>query len=576
MSDQPISARRNSSEEPNPFDELMVTSVPDTVGTTFTTSFRGYDKDEVDATVAGLKARVRDESEQVALMKERYRRAGAVNAQSRSTVERLEAELAVANTRASEAVAERDAEIASATEQTRAELERLKAELAATKARMTKAEQRVQVLTEEVVGSTDETPNRHQFEEILRVAEEQAGVLLRNATVQGDRLLVAAREEIQNRRKEAQADAAAIIAQAEHDAQQARLRIDTELTAHKAGIEREAAHAAEKVSQAEQEAAAIRSEAEKGAAALRSLVARETTHTRAEAEEAVRELRVRALEFEESLTRRQDDAQQEFLVLHNQAVAHAERITQDANEQVAASLDHAQRVATKAEDFERLMRAQSLQIEADAHVRAHEQLDRARDKAQKIIDMVTTHSQSVLRDAEDRTRQLRWQQHQLTSFMAEVKELIRPETTFDISGAGPASSDSAETPAAEAEFAVTETVERDDAEPDAETIVIESAEAEPEVEIDDVDAEDAEDEDSDAEDADDPEVEDSDAGDADDAEDEDAAPEWAAPADGAEWAPVEDGTTSADDDHDDEEEDDDAPATGVARSESDKDDEEAA
>ena len=161
------------------------------------------------------------------------------------------------------------------------------------------------------------------------------------------------------------------------------------------------------------------------------MVARETSLSRAEAEEAVRELRVRALEFEESLTRRQDDAQQEFLVLHNQAVAHAERITQDANDQVAASLEHAQRVSAKADDFDRLMRAQAQQIEADANVRAREQLDRARIKAQKIIDTVTTHSQTVLRDAEDRTRQLRWQQHQLMSFMAEVKELIRPEMTLD-------------------------------------------------------------------------------------------------------------------------------------------------
>ena len=118
----------------------------------------------------------------------------------------------------------------------------------------------------------------------------------------------------------------------------------------------------------------------------------------------MRELRVRALEFEASLTRRQDDAQQEFLVLHNQAVAHAERITQDANEQVAASLEHAQRVAAKADDFERLMRAQAQQIEADANLRAREQLDRRTRKAQQIIDLVTTHSQAVLRDAEDRTR----------------------------------------------------------------------------------------------------------------------------------------------------------------------------
>src|SRR5690606_895421 len=152
-------------------------------------------------------------------------------------------------------------------------------------------------------------------------------------------------------------------------------------------LEREAAHAAEKVAQAEREAATIRTEAEKGAAALRSLVQRETDAARAEAEEAVRELRVRALEFEASLTRRQDDAQQEFLVLHNQAVAHAERITHDANEQVAASLEHAKRDAAKADDFEKLMRAEAQQIEADAKMRARKRLDDAHTKAEHILDL---------------------------------------------------------------------------------------------------------------------------------------------------------------------------------------------
>jgi hypothetical protein len=114
-------------------------------------------------------------------------------------------------------------------------------------------------------------------------------------------------------------------------------------------------------------------------------------------------------------------------VLHNQAVAHAERITTDANEQVASSLEHAQRISAKADDYERLMRAQAQQIEADARMRAGETLDRAREKAQRIVSTVMDHSTGVLRDAEDRTRQLRWQQQQLTSFMSEVRELIRPE-----------------------------------------------------------------------------------------------------------------------------------------------------
>src|SRR5690606_3480048 len=175
---------------------------------------------------------------------------------------------------------------------------------------------------------------------VLRVAEEQASSLIQNAAVQADRLLEAAREEASVQRAELEADVARITAQAQHDADQVRLRIEPEYTAHQARIERETAHAAEKASQAEREAAAVRSEAEKGAAALRAMVTRETTDLRSSAERDVREMNARVLEFEESLTRRQDDAQQEFLVLHSQAVAHAERITADANEQVSASLDH--------------------------------------------------------------------------------------------------------------------------------------------------------------------------------------------------------------------------------------------
>lgn len=378
-----------TSDASSPFDDLIRAQqgTPDTV---FTTAFRGYDKGEVESALSELTTKLRVQGEELAQLKARYRRAvEAAKSQGSKRVEELEAELAVAN------------------------------------AQVANAEEQVQTLTEELRNASGESTNRRQFEEVLHVAEEQASLLIKNASVQADRLLEAAHAEIQNRRSEAQVDADAIVARAEHDARQARVRIETELTAHRAQLERESAHAAEKVAQAEQEAAAIRTEAEKGAAALRSLVARETEQARSEAEDAVRELRMRALEFEESLTRRQDDAQQEFLVLHNQAVAHAERITKDANDQVAASLEHAQRITAKADDFDRLMRAQAQQIEADAHLKARDQLDRARAKAQHILETVTAHSESVLRDAEDRTRQLRWQQHQLTSFMSEVRELMR-------------------------------------------------------------------------------------------------------------------------------------------------------
>ncbi len=407
MSD--VSSSRDENTESSPFDELIA-DAPTTSGT-FTTTFRGYDKGEVDALIAELTAQHSGHGEEVAKLTDKYRRAVATIKTHLATIDELEGKVAS-----------------------------LESDLAVEAAKASNAEDKVATLSAELVGAADESSKgRERFEEVLRVAEDQASVIIKNASVQADRLLEAAREEITTRRAQAQTDADTLRAQAETDAQQVRLRIDTELTAHQAQLEREAAHANEKVTQAQQEAAAIRTEAEKGAAALRSLVAREGEQLRAEAEEAVREQRMRALEFEESLSRRQDDAQQEFLMLHNQAVAHAERITSDANDQVTASLDHSQRITAKADDFDKLMRAQAQQLEADAKLRSREILERSSVKAQKIIDTVTEHSQAVLRDAEDRTRQLRWQQQQLTSFMSEVKELMRAE-----SGAAPAESEAPE------------------------------------------------------------------------------------------------------------------------------------
>ncbi|WEK62009.1 MAG: DivIVA domain-containing protein [Candidatus Microbacterium colombiense] len=413
MSEPSGNADRDGQRSPDFFDQLIETTPQEQ--STFTVGFRGYDKGEVDAALATLRSRLQQATADLADADER-------------------------RTSSLDAVRDED----------RASREALESELTATKAQLADAEQQVTTLTSELVDAPQKTdgseaPSRQQFEAILRVAEEQANVLIQNAAVQADRLMAAAREEVTAQRAEADADADRITSQAQRDADQVRLKMDTEYTAHEARLEREASHAAEKVNQAAQEATAIRTEAEKGAAALRSLVTRETTQLRSDAEREVREMNARVLEFEETLTRRQDDAQQEFLVLHNQAVAHAERITTDANEQVTASLEHAQRISGKAEDYERLMRTQSQSIEADAQVRARETLERARVKSQKIVDSVTNHTSAVLRDAEDRTRQLRWQQQQLTSFMSEVRELIRPDGVF--SDESPAAADA---PSAEA------------------------------------------------------------------------------------------------------------------------------
>jgi len=376
------------------FDQLLENP---TTQQSFTIGFRGYDKTEVDAHLTALREELRRATESGAKTDANLR--GELGKAADKHRQELDKAVAAHEKRAA----------------------KLESDLATANAKIAESAQQIQSLSTALAGSQediDEATSRSQFETVLRVAEEQASVLIQNAAVQAERLLEAARDEAAAKRAELDADVARITAQAQRDADQVRLKMETEFTAHTAQVEREAAHAAEKVNHAEQEAHSIRTEAEKGAAALRAMVTRETTDLRVSAEREVREMNARVLEMEESLTRRQDDAQQEFLVLHNQAVAHAERIS------------------AKAEDYERLMRSQASAIEAEAQVRARETLDRARTKSQKIVDMVTAHTANVVRDADDRARQLRWQQQQLTSFMAEVRELIRPDGALGSEASG--------------------------------------------------------------------------------------------------------------------------------------------
>ncbi|WP_405216141.1 cell division initiation protein [Agrococcus sp. Ld7] len=319
-------------------------------------------------------------------------------------------------------------------------------------ARMLRLAQQVQTLDDETEDDATETGDaeegrqtRVRFAEILRVAEDQASTLVQQASTASERILDEANAERDRIRRDAQDDAARMLQEAQHEADLARRRSDTEQTAHRARVESELGSLGEKVAQADREAQVLLGEAERAAAAMRAQAQRETDDLGLDADRIVREAKARRIELDAAITRRQDDAQQEFLRLHSQAVAHAERITADANDKVASALAHATHVAEQSEAYEQLSKAQAAQIEASAKARASSMLDEARQRSQAIVDAVTKHTKDVLRDAEDRTRSLRYQQTQLRGFMAEVQSLMHVADAADPRtwGAVGASSDDA-------------------------------------------------------------------------------------------------------------------------------------
>lgn len=220
-------ARQNPNEEQgatrSSFDEMLPGTSSESAPS-FSVGFRGYDRDEVDKTIADLTGQLK--AMQLEL--------DSVQSSERTTTAQLQAEL----------------------EQLKDKFkttEDLQDELQAKTAQLAEAEEQIKALSEQLVegdGEDDQLSTRTKFEAVLRVAEEQANVLLQNAAVQAERLLDAARQEVASQKAQAEADVARITEQAQHDADQIRLKIETEYTAHEAMIQRESAHAKEKVAQA--------------------------------------------------------------------------------------------------------------------------------------------------------------------------------------------------------------------------------------------------------------------------------------------------------------------------------------
>ena len=63
MPENAVPAGANAAEDASPFDRLIGDTVRSVTDATFTTAFRGYDKDEDDASIAGLNARLRKATE---------------------------------------------------------------------------------------------------------------------------------------------------------------------------------------------------------------------------------------------------------------------------------------------------------------------------------------------------------------------------------------------------------------------------------------------------------------------------------------------------------------------------------
>ncbi|MGV1034331.1 MAG: cell division initiation protein [Microbacteriaceae bacterium] len=345
----------------------------------FPVAFRGYDKESVDAGIAELRKRLDDQ--------------------------------------ATGKTADQDAE---------KQLENLRLELQSERVRADEAEARLESLSDEMreLAESSGSKDISHFEEILRVAEQQADQLSASAVKQAERLIAEVKEANAREVQEARSEAQRIINEANYQAEQIRFQIESEATAKQQANEERLRQAEEKIALAEQEGAVIRSEAERLAALTRQQAIDEVEGMQSDAATLLNEARTRAAELDVTTNRKQSEAQQEFLRLHNDAVAHAQRITADANESVEAALARSAHIGEQIKASEELAKSQAQQIVSEAKQQANTVLSSARGNATELIEQVREHVKGLLRDAEDRARALRHQQQQLKSFVGDIEPLL--------------------------------------------------------------------------------------------------------------------------------------------------------
>ena len=178
-----------------------------------------------------------------------------------------------------------------------------------------------------------------QFEQTLRLAEEQAKKLVSDAGQDAIRIRDTAKAESEQLLRKAQQRAEVVLGEADAKLNEAKVEAERLIAEKVQATKAKEVEAAEKVGTAQREAAAIKSEGERYAAELRASVHRETEEARAIATELAQRTAQARVELEAELKTKRDDSEQEALHMYQNAVAQAQQITDEANANFAASAE---------------------------------------------------------------------------------------------------------------------------------------------------------------------------------------------------------------------------------------------
>ncbi len=261
------------------------------------------------------------------------------------------------------------------------------------------------------------------FENAIRLAEEQATTLVSDAETETRAQLSEVKSNSVTALEAARLDARNAIANANHEADQIRLRADQEAVHQRQLVASELKEVQVEAQRVDQTAAAVLASAEARIAELRAAANAEITEAMREAKETLREAEARAGRIDAEVATFEKKANADIATILKDGNAYATETRRDADEHTELSYKRADDVHAEATHYV-----------TDTQERAQKALDEARARseaalagAEKITLEITERSQdfvaNLTRDLEDRLAKARRNLEDISGFLYQIRML---------------------------------------------------------------------------------------------------------------------------------------------------------
>jgi hypothetical protein len=130
------------------------------------------------------------------------------------------------------------------------------------------------------------------------------------------------------------------------------------------------------------------------------------------------------MELEVELKARRDEAEQEHLARHQEAVAQTQKYLDDANAELAEVTRRTSEVRSDGEAIEKEMRSEVKAARKDAENSAREIVRSAEDRAAAIIAEAEERTRTLVADAEERLSQIRIEREAVAGYFESLRSVL--------------------------------------------------------------------------------------------------------------------------------------------------------